>query len=58
LYEEEHTEYLVGLQNKVYLSLEKAHAQKLVIDFKAQEAPPKPKVDISKAVVLRDYPLS
>jgi len=57
LYDEERTDYLAGMKEKVYEPLEKARAQKFVIDFKEQDPPPVPKAEIGKPIVLKDYQL-
>eukprot|EP01124_Arcella_intermedia_P021723 TRINITY_DN3091_c2_g1_i1.p1 TRINITY_DN3091_c2_g1~~TRINITY_DN3091_c2_g1_i1.p1 ORF type:complete len:1250 (-),score=329.10 TRINITY_DN3091_c2_g1_i1:66-3815(-) len=57
LYDEERNEYLAGSQEKVYESLTAAREKRFIIDFSSQPAPPKPKVELNKPVVLKNYPI-
>eukprot|EP01123_Difflugia_compressa_P010129 TRINITY_DN3618_c0_g1_i1.p1 TRINITY_DN3618_c0_g1~~TRINITY_DN3618_c0_g1_i1.p1 ORF type:complete len:662 (+),score=142.71 TRINITY_DN3618_c0_g1_i1:120-1988(+) len=57
LYDEERAEYLAGASEKVYESLESVRSKRFVIPFHTQPPPPKPKVDLVKPQILKDYPL-
>jgi len=56
LYDEEREEYLLNKKDVKFVSLETARANKLVIDFKAQQAPTKPQF-INSTKVFDDFPL-
>eukprot|EP01125_Pyxidicula_operculata_P021148 TRINITY_DN8045_c0_g1_i1.p1 TRINITY_DN8045_c0_g1~~TRINITY_DN8045_c0_g1_i1.p1 ORF type:complete len:1249 (+),score=367.38 TRINITY_DN8045_c0_g1_i1:3864-7610(+) len=57
-YAEERDAYLASVKERTFIPLAEARERKLVINFKDQPAPVKPKVELGKPVVFKNYDLN